>query len=67
MVEYLGFILSEGRMEMNPVKMAGIRDWLTPRNVTEVQSFVGFINFYRHFIQDFSHVRQTTPPNHQEG
>ena len=40
----------------------GIQDWPTPRSVTEVQSFVGFINFYRHFIQDFSHV---TKPLHQ--
>ena len=62
MVEYLSLILSEGRMEMDPVKVAGIRDWLTPRNVTEVQSFVGFINLYRHFVQDFSHVAK---PLHQ--
>src|SRR5882724_4969889 len=62
MVEYLSLILLEGRMEMDPVKVAGVRDWRTPRNVTEVQSFVGFINFYRHFVQDFSHVAK---PLHQ--
>src|SRR5467141_238546 len=38
MVEYLSLILSEGRVEMDPVKVAGICDWLTLRNVTEVQS-----------------------------
>src|SRR5882724_3554226 len=47
MVEYLSLVLSEGRMEMDPVKVAGVQDWPTPRNVTEVQSFVGFVNFYR--------------------
>src|SRR5882724_6105907 len=46
MVEYLRLILSEGRVEMDPVKVAGICDWLTLRNVTEVQSFIGFVNFY---------------------
>src|SRR5882724_10814125 len=56
MVEYLSIILSEGHMEMDPVKVAGVHDWLTPRNVTKVQSFVGFVNFYQHFIQDFSHM-----------
>src|SRR5882672_10722492 len=61
-VEYLGLILSEGHVEMDPVKVAGIRDWPTPRNVTEVQSFVGFVNFYQWFIQDFSHVAK---PLHQ--
>src|SRR5882724_4747367 len=55
-VEYLSLNLSEGHMEMDPVKVAGVQDWPTPRNVTEVQSFVGFVNFYRHFIQDFSHI-----------
>jgi len=49
-------------MEMDPVKVAGVRDWPTPKNVTEVQSFVGFINFYRHFVQYFSHVAK---PLHQ--
>src|SRR5882724_3354275 len=62
MVKYLGLILLEGCMEMDPVKVAGIRYLPTPRNVTEVQSFIGFVNFYRHFIQDFSHV---TKPLHQ--
>ena len=47
---------------MDPVKVAGVRDWPTPRNVTEVQSFIGFINFYRHFVQDFSHIAK---PLHQ--
>ena len=55
-VEYLGLVLSEGRVEMDPVKIAGVRDWPTPMNVTEVQSFVGFVNFYRRFIPEFSHV-----------
>jgi len=46
MVEHLGLILSEGHVEMDPVKVAGIQDWLTPWNMTKVQSFVGFVNFY---------------------
>ena len=58
-VEYLSLILSEGCVEMDLVKVTGIQDWSTPRNVTEVQSFIGFINFYQHFIQDFSHVTKT--------
>src|SRR5882672_10064936 len=62
MVEYLSLILSEGRVEMDPVKVAGICDWLTLRNVTEVQSCVRFVNFYWRFIQDFSHVAK---PLHQ--
>jgi transposase InsO family protein len=55
-VEYLGLILSQGQVAMDPVKVAGVRDWPVPRNVTEVKSFLGFINFYRRFVDDFSHI-----------
>jgi hypothetical protein len=40
---------------MDLVKIAGVVDWPTPSNKKEVQSFVGFINFYRRFIPGFSH------------
>jgi hypothetical protein len=40
---------------MDPVKVTGVADWPTPTNKKEVQSFVGFINFYLRFILDFSH------------
>ena len=33
-VEYLGLILSQGQVAMDPVKVAGVRDWPVPRNVT---------------------------------
>ena len=56
MVEYLGLVLSEGHVEMDLIKITGVRDWLTPKNVTEVQSFVGFMNFYHRFIPEFLHI-----------
>jgi len=39
---------------MDPVKVAGVREWPTLENKTDVQAFLGFINFYQRFIQDFS-------------
>ena len=56
MVEYLGLVLLEGRVEMDPIKIAGVRDWPTLKNITKVLSFIGFVNFYHRFIPEFSHV-----------
>jgi hypothetical protein len=53
-IEYLGLIISHGQAEMDPVKITGVAEWPTPSNKKEVQSFLGFTNFYRCFIQGFS-------------
>src|SRR6266571_1052847 len=55
-IEYLGVILSEGQVWMDPAKIAGIVNWPVPRTVKQVQAFLGFCNFYRRFIKDFSHI-----------
>jgi hypothetical protein len=36
------------------MKIAGVVEWPTPSNKKEVQSFLGFTNFYHRFIQGFS-------------
>lgn len=53
-IEYLGLIISQGKIEMDPVKVEGVSKWPEPENVKDVQSFLGFVNFYRRFIQDFA-------------
>jgi len=53
-IEYLGLVISENEVSMDPVKVTGVREWPTPENKTDVQVFLGFVNFYWRFIRDFS-------------
>src|SRR6266704_4639203 len=55
-IEFLGVILEDGMVTMDPIKIAGMKDWKTPRNVKEVRQVLGFWNFYRRFIKGFSHI-----------
>ena len=55
-VKYLGFIISEGKIEMDPKKIAGIADWPIPTTLKQLRSFLGFGNYYRRFIRSFSDV-----------
>jgi len=55
-VEYLGVIISQDSVKMDPVEVAGVTEWPILSNRKEVQSFLGFTNFYCRFIQGFSHL-----------
>ncbi len=45
--EYLGIIISEGSTCMDPVKVKGITEWPVPTKKQQLQSFLGFTNFYQ--------------------
>ncbi|KAJ3473163.1 hypothetical protein NLI96_g13105 [Meripilus lineatus] len=55
-VEYLGYILSPEGLKMSSDKVHTILDWPEPRKVKDIQSFLGFCNFYRRFIEDYSKI-----------
>ena len=53
-IEYLGLVISENKVAMDPVKVTRVCEWPVLENRTDVQAFIGFVNFYCCFIQDFS-------------
>ena len=57
-IKYLGLIIEEGKMMMDPTKLNGIHDWPIPKSIKQVCSFLGFRNFYQRFIQKFSELAQ---------
>jgi len=53
-VVFLGHIISEKGVTMDPDKIQVIKNFQPPKTKKQVQSFLGFINFYRKFIRDLS-------------
>ncbi len=41
---------------MDPIKVQGVTDWPQPAKVKDIQSFIGFVNFYWRFICNFSEI-----------
>ncbi|KAK3508000.1 hypothetical protein QTP70_010157 [Hemibagrus guttatus] len=53
-VQFLGYNISSSGIQMDEGKIIAVRDWPAPTTVKELQWFLGFANFYRWFIQDYS-------------
>ena len=52
-VGFLGHVISERGVAMDPRKVAAIRDWARPESCTDVRRFIGLANYYR-FVRGFS-------------
>ncbi|CAH1452434.1 unnamed protein product [Lactuca virosa] len=53
-VSFLGHRFVDGRIHMDESKVQAIAKWESPKNVSELQSFLGLINYYRRFISRYS-------------
>ena len=55
-IPILGVVVGKGQIQMEQEKIKAVKEWKTLTKVKDVESFLGFANFYRHFIQNFSHT-----------
>ena len=64
-IPILGVIVGKGQVKMEQKKIKAVKEWKTSTKVKDVESFLGFANFYREFIQNFSHIAK--PLNELKG
>lgn len=55
-VSFLGYIIERGNLKADPAKVDAVLNWPVPVNRKQLQSFLGFANFFRRFIRDYSKI-----------
>lgn len=55
-VSFLGYIIAGGQVKMDPAKVRAVLEWPVPGSRKQLQGFLGFSNFYRRFIRNYSRV-----------
>ena len=66
-IQYLGHIISEEGISVDPEKIETIMNWPTPRNVTDVISFMELEGYYRRCIEGFSKVAHAVTSLQKKG
>ena len=55
-ISYLGHVVSEEGVQTDPKKIESVKKWKKPHNFQTVRKFLGFVNYYRKFIKDYSKI-----------
>jgi hypothetical protein len=55
-VHFLGHVLSEEGILVDPSKVQEVMDWKAPTTIGEIRSFLGLARYYRRFILDFLEI-----------
>jgi hypothetical protein len=66
-VHYLGHVIYEEGVAIDPDKIESIMDWPTPKDVSDIRSFIGLAGYYRNFIKGFSKIGCPTTSLQKKG
>ena len=55
-IPILGVIARKGQVKMEQEKIKAVKEWKILTKTKDIESFLEFMNFYRQFIQNFSHT-----------
>src|ERR1700680_1182957 len=55
-ISFLGHVINEYGIKMEPSKVDAVSKWPQPKNVHDIRSFLGLAGYYRKFVKDFSKI-----------
>ncbi len=55
-INYLGIIISNSKIQMDPKKLKGVVDWPIPKTPTDICKFLGFTGYYQYFVEGYSKI-----------